>query len=139
MTTGRVDEEENSSSGSGGLPTLGHLRLRPAGATAAPSATPATWLPAAWSGAFDDPGLMSPVASGACGRLVTDTSKTLPALEELHAEETQAGAKWPARAREAKNLFRLALPMSVTNFLGFAIGLVTIRWVPACCKTLCRQ
>jgi hypothetical protein len=73
------------------------------------------------------------MASGAFGRLVPDSSKALPALEaELQAEEAraaaaQAGVDWPARAREAKNIVRLALPMSLTNFLGFAIGLVTIR------------
>ena len=134
MSTGRAGDEEDGDSG-GVLPTPSHLRLRPAGAVAAPSGEPtsATWLPTSWSGACDDPCLLSPMASGAFGRLVPDSSKALPALEaELQAEEAraaaaQAGVDWPARAREAKNIVRLALPMSLTNFLGFAIGLVIIR------------
>ena len=135
MPSGSAGDGEDGDSG-GVLPTPSHLRLRPAGAVAATtgeSPPTATWLPAAWSGAFEDPCLLSPMASGAFGRLVPDSCKALPALEaELQAEEAraaaaQAGADWPARAREARNIVRLALPMSMTNFLGFAIGLVTIR------------
>lgn len=124
------------------------LRLPPPDAPLLPAVTAGSRSPhldSAWSEAFGEASLLSPMASGAVGRSFSCKASPEWRVQLLRGAEAESGGGWGAVAREARSLSCLALPISVTNFAGFAIGLVTIRcvgcllralmlraWLPAC-------
>ncbi|KAL4443788.1 hypothetical protein ABPG75_011525 [Micractinium tetrahymenae] len=80
--------------------------------------------------------LSSPLGSAAFVRSLSSTGPPRPGHADLwcarHDEAAdaeaagEAGRRWASLAREARNLSRLALPMSVTNLAAFSIGVVVL-------------